>query len=518
MPPITWQNVTGRSLSEAAAPLEAAQKAMTAGFNNITGILKTKSDLQDSNIAANRVYNTSQLLNEQLGMTLPQLEEQQANNTLGKRLDVLGAQVDADKIRAATDPRIGELRLREKARIDQEQATRLEQEKPLEGQLYSQYSSGDYTGARKQVEQSNLFNKRSLLDWMDAQDQQRAEAQQRKDNYQLALRSQHNSDISTRASVAASNESMLTNRTQRALFTKAAEEQKKLDTFAAIGEAASREYDKNTALFEATQTAYLQKFKLPVTAAGSFDSVKATPEQRKTFATLQVANPAVFTNANTSSSSASKLTKTLKDAGISASQLGILSANYDLWFNGPNVGVVGNDRRRAEEKTNAAQAFYDDKISGNPYAASLIKAPTMRDYAEAITVSAERGNKGKSVPLELSTNPASDILKEASDILRQGIVVPDPDNPNDPSKSLTYPIPIAVVEEALAATEGSYRDVSFANKLRQLVQDLPYNENFINMQSARSAMSQIKDKETMDKIRALSDAANKSAIAAKTKR
>ena len=142
----------------------------------------------------------------------------------------------------------------------------------------------------------------------------------------------------------------------------------------------------------------------------------------------------------------------------------------------------------------------------------------MRDYAEAITVSAERGNKGKLVPLGLSTNPASDILKEASDILRQGIVVPDPDNPNDPSKSLTYPIPIAVVEEALAATEGSYRDVSFANKLRQLVQDLPYNENFINMQSARSAMSQIKDKETMDKIRALSDAANKSAIAAKTKR
>ena len=42
MPPITWQNVTGRSLSEAAAPLEAAQKAMTAGFKISQVFLKLR--------------------------------------------------------------------------------------------------------------------------------------------------------------------------------------------------------------------------------------------------------------------------------------------------------------------------------------------------------------------------------------------------------------------------------------------------------------------------------------------
>ncbi len=62
---ITWRTVIGRSLAEAAAPMEAARRSLNAGFDRFSKVLSDRQAINDSNEAAVKT-NAKQAVVEQL--------------------------------------------------------------------------------------------------------------------------------------------------------------------------------------------------------------------------------------------------------------------------------------------------------------------------------------------------------------------------------------------------------------------------------------------------------------------
>lgn len=128
--PITWQNVNGPSLTEAAAPLAAAQRSFDTAFSRVGDELVRRQTTQDANYAQGKINNTEAFLAQISQYRTPdELQAAQQSGALGNMLDGFGAQVDQAAVRQAQDLRPGVLQervLRENQftdnQLDREQA------------------------------------------------------------------------------------------------------------------------------------------------------------------------------------------------------------------------------------------------------------------------------------------------------------------------------------------------------------------------------------------------------------
>lgn len=107
--PITWQNVTGRSLAEAAAPLESASKLILGGFdrlsNTVDGYGKLQQTIQNQEEEAN-VQNFMERL--QRARTPEEVAALQASGELDALRSTLKP-TSLAKVRGAEDSRIASL-------------------------------------------------------------------------------------------------------------------------------------------------------------------------------------------------------------------------------------------------------------------------------------------------------------------------------------------------------------------------------------------------------------------------
>jgi len=129
--PITWQNVNGPSLSDAAAPMAAAQRSFDTAFSRLGDELVRRQTTQDANYAQGKVNNTEAFLSQISQYRTPEeLQAAQESGVFDALRQRFGAQVDQAAVRQAQDLRPAVLQervLRENqfndAQLDREQAS-----------------------------------------------------------------------------------------------------------------------------------------------------------------------------------------------------------------------------------------------------------------------------------------------------------------------------------------------------------------------------------------------------------
>lgn len=111
MAAITWQNINGPSVAQAAVPLGDAQKTFAGMFTGLEDILKKREDMETANWDQGKLNNTSAFLNAAQEAKTP--EEFAAKEAmLREQLKSYGAQIDPMAARAALDGRMATLQQR----------------------------------------------------------------------------------------------------------------------------------------------------------------------------------------------------------------------------------------------------------------------------------------------------------------------------------------------------------------------------------------------------------------------
>lgn len=111
MAAITWQNISGPSVAQAAVPLGDAQKTLSGMFTGFEDILTKRAAMENANWDQTKVNNTNAFLNATQEAKTP--EEFAAREAmLREQLKGYGAQVDPMAARAALDGRMATLQQR----------------------------------------------------------------------------------------------------------------------------------------------------------------------------------------------------------------------------------------------------------------------------------------------------------------------------------------------------------------------------------------------------------------------
>lgn len=105
MPPITWQNVNGASLSDASRPLEAAQRSFNGAFEGLQGVVKDHEAIDAANMGVQRTNNTQSYLDKvaELGKTPEALQAAIANGDIARLHASYGANIDHAATRGAAE-------------------------------------------------------------------------------------------------------------------------------------------------------------------------------------------------------------------------------------------------------------------------------------------------------------------------------------------------------------------------------------------------------------------------------
>ena len=131
MAAITWQNINGPSVAQAASSLGDAQKTFSGMFSGFEDILKQRALVENANWDQTKVNNTNAFLNATQEAKTPE-EFAAREGMLREQLKGYGAQVDPMAARAALDGRMATLQQRglaEQQYTDQKQE--VEQRTPL---------------------------------------------------------------------------------------------------------------------------------------------------------------------------------------------------------------------------------------------------------------------------------------------------------------------------------------------------------------------------------------------------
>jgi len=165
--PITWQNVTGPSLAEAARPMEAAVNTFNNAFTPLQEILKKREITDLANMKQGRENLTQELLNQVYAPTTVEGFQQTAP-AIQQRMAGLGAGVDQAAVRTAMDARAPELQKRTKDTWAFDEALRVTTEAPLVGQGKSLIMAGNYDEARKIMAQLSPQARAEMTAALDA--------------------------------------------------------------------------------------------------------------------------------------------------------------------------------------------------------------------------------------------------------------------------------------------------------------------------------------------------------------
>jgi hypothetical protein len=108
--PITWRNVSGPNLAEAARPLQLAQQGLTSGFGTLADQLKSMENVDRANWEQQKVNNTNEFLNQIYAAKGPEgFKAMQDSGQLQQLLTSFGAQIDQARAREVMDTRLGTL-------------------------------------------------------------------------------------------------------------------------------------------------------------------------------------------------------------------------------------------------------------------------------------------------------------------------------------------------------------------------------------------------------------------------
>ena len=114
---ITWRNVDAPDARSALLGLTTANQSFNAGFDKIGEVLKQREQLATDNWNQQKVNNTNTVMDSMMEAKTP--EELQAKEAfLAQMRQGMGAQVDAQAIRAAQDARLPMLQQRAKTGIE----------------------------------------------------------------------------------------------------------------------------------------------------------------------------------------------------------------------------------------------------------------------------------------------------------------------------------------------------------------------------------------------------------------
>lgn len=110
MAAITWQNVNGPSLADAARPLEAAQRSIAGGFDVLGNVLKQRENTENANWEQIKKNNTDEFMNKLYQAQGPEgFKRLQDSGELDRMIAANGAQIDQAAARSAMDNRMGVL-------------------------------------------------------------------------------------------------------------------------------------------------------------------------------------------------------------------------------------------------------------------------------------------------------------------------------------------------------------------------------------------------------------------------
>ncbi len=113
--PITWRNVTGPSLADAAKPLAYAQSAFSGGFDALNTALKGFQSDQEKIWKQEDAQATQDVLSKIYGAdTLDKFNALKAAGGLDQAIAANGARIDRAAVNALLDGRVGTLQTRDK--------------------------------------------------------------------------------------------------------------------------------------------------------------------------------------------------------------------------------------------------------------------------------------------------------------------------------------------------------------------------------------------------------------------
>lgn len=146
MAAITWQNINGPSVAQAASPLGDAQKTFGGMFSGFEDILTKRAAMENANWDQTKLNNTNAFLNATQEAKTPE-EFAAREGMLREQLKGYGAQVDPMAARAALDGRMTTLQQRAKAEWEFQNAQTDQKEAPIRDEALAAIARRDFLTA-----------------------------------------------------------------------------------------------------------------------------------------------------------------------------------------------------------------------------------------------------------------------------------------------------------------------------------------------------------------------------------
>lgn len=145
--PITWQNITAPTFTDASAGLARAQQSLNSGFDSFNNVIKQRTEADNANWDQVKKNNTDAFMNKLLSTTSPeQFVALRESGQLQQMLDANGAQIDQAAARAGMDARLGTLQQQGTANIQFANTQREATDAPILAQSRAALLKKDYAG------------------------------------------------------------------------------------------------------------------------------------------------------------------------------------------------------------------------------------------------------------------------------------------------------------------------------------------------------------------------------------
>lgn len=152
---ITWRNVDAPDTRGALLGMEAAGQSINTGFDKLGEVLKQREQMATDNWNQQKLNNTNTVMDSMMEAKTP--EELQAKEAfLAQMLQGMGAQVDAQAIRAAQDARLPMLQQRAKTGIEYKNFITDEEQAKVRDQVGVLIASGKTEEAMALAQSSGL--------------------------------------------------------------------------------------------------------------------------------------------------------------------------------------------------------------------------------------------------------------------------------------------------------------------------------------------------------------------------
>lgn len=162
--PITWRNVHGPNLADAAArPMEMAQRSMNSVFDQFASMIKQTESLNAGNAAAERNNNTQAFLSEISKYRTPEaLQAAMASGEIDRLRAGFGSNIDQAAIRGSVDSLLKQ-RMEQATQANQyADTTRDRNELPIADQIAALSAAGKTKEAQALLDQHNLRREAGL--------------------------------------------------------------------------------------------------------------------------------------------------------------------------------------------------------------------------------------------------------------------------------------------------------------------------------------------------------------------